>query len=87
MTGRLDRGDEGPDIRGDVGRGMNGEEQPVNPEPYLEGAAYPVRKGELLDRARQQGAPEGVRRLLEGLPDRQYDGIADVSRAIGSLGR
>lgn len=61
-------------------------EQP-NPNPsaiqiqrYLGGIDYPVGKNEVIAAARDAGADEGVLRMLDLLPDRQYEAPIDVSR-------
>jgi len=81
--GRLDEGDDGPDIRGNVGRGDDDEREPADLEPYLLEASYPVRKSDLVEGARRGGAPKHVQEILDRLPDREFQDLYDVSRAVG----
>jgi hypothetical protein len=78
---------EGPDIRGNVDRGgdRDKDRHGAEAEQFLGAVEYPIRKGDLLQRATQHGAPEDVRRLLDKLPDREFGSIVEVSRAIGEL--
>ncbi len=55
---------------------------------FLETVTYPISTRTLLDTARQGGAPEGVLRLVERLPDEVYNDHgalhSDLNRAGGS---
>ncbi len=57
---------------------------------FLETVTYPINSRTLVENARQGGAPEGLLRLLEQLPDEVYkdhSGLhADLNRATGSAG-
>ena len=54
-------------------------------EQYLSGINYPADKEDLLQRARESGAPAEVIDTLEGLPEGTYRSTADVSRGIEKL--
>ena len=57
---------------------------PIDVQKYLGGTNYPADKDALLERAKQQNAPEDVLSLLEGLPEQQYEGPTDVTKAVSS---
>lgn len=50
---------------------------------YLEGIGLPARRGQLIGHARRKKAPREVLEQLEGLADRPYGSMADVTRGIG----
>jgi hypothetical protein len=80
---RMDAGDEGPDPRGNLGRGNDDPSGGVDLQPYFEACRFPARKGDLIDGAARVGAPEHVRDLFRRLPDREYRDVLDLSRAVG----
>ena len=82
---RHEDANEGPDIRGNVGRGRDSDRIGAHAEQYIVDVDYPVRKGELVERAAREGAPEDVRAFLDRLPDAEFETAGDVSRAIGEL--
>ncbi len=47
---------------------------------FLGGIDYPADKQQLLEKARQQGADEEIVKILERLPDQQYESPVTVSR-------
>lgn len=54
-------------------------------QKYLAGMNYPASKKQLAEHAEQQGAPLGVRTVLDALPDDEYSDAAAVSRAVGAV--
>ncbi len=56
----------------------------IEAQKYLSGIDYPATKGDLVERARSQGAGEDVVQALERIPDREYDGPNAVSEEIAS---
>jgi hypothetical protein len=54
---------------------------------YLKGMDYPAGRQDLIGRARQNNAPEGVTTVLERFSDRTYRSAADVSAEFGSEAR
>jgi hypothetical protein len=54
---------------------------------YLGGMNYPAGRQDLIDRARQNNAPEEAITTLEGFNDRTYRSAADVSEEFGSIAR
>ena len=82
----MDVGDEGPDPRGNLDRGTDLPSGGLDLQPYIEACPFPVRKGDLVDRAVRAGAPEHIRDLLGQLPDREFRDVLDLSRAVGRCG-
>ena len=54
----------------------------IEVQKYLSGVDYPASKGELVQHARSQNAPDDVIEALESLPDGEYDGPNRVSSAV-----
>lgn len=50
---------------------------------HLEGIDLPAGRGELIAHARKKDAPKAVLEQLEGLPERSYRTVADVTKGIG----
>lgn len=49
----------------------------------LEGAIFPAWKQDLVARARDNGAEGELREAIESLPERQYDDLSEVAKAVG----
>lgn len=60
-------------------------EAPINLETLLDGMAYPIATVEILDYAQDQDASEEALELLRGLPDREFDSLAEINRHLGRL--
>jgi hypothetical protein len=60
---------------------------PMQVEKYLRGINYPVSKADLIKYARQQGADESIRALLEKMPNQTFDSPASVSKAVAQASR
>lgn len=58
---------------------------PIEIQKHLKGMDYPASKGDLVEHAREQNAPEEVTSVLESLPDRDYGKPTDVTKAVGEL--
>lgn len=54
-------------------------------QAYLGGIDYPKSKQELIDHARNQGAPQEVIDLLQKMEDKQFRAPNDVSQSIDKL--
>ncbi len=54
----------------------------IEAQKYLSGLDYPAGKGEIVERARSQGADEEILGALERIPDREYDGPNAVSEEV-----
>ncbi|TMR91238.1 DUF2795 domain-containing protein [Nonomuraea basaltis] len=50
---------------------------------WLSDTHWPVSKGELLERARSEGAPDRVIDMVDSLPERSYSNMADIAKALG----
>lgn len=58
----------------------------VNPQDiqvYIRGVIYPTTKQEMLDRARENNAPEQVVRIIERLPGDTFEDYSEIMRAFG----
>jgi hypothetical protein len=60
---------------------------PVEVQRFLDGVAYPTRKGDLLREAERKGASRKVRSTLDRLPDKRFKDPTEVSEAVGKLSR
>lgn len=58
---------------------------PIEIQKYLKGEDYPTDKQELVDRARDQGAPDQVVQVLEQLPEQTFDSVTDVTKQLGKI--
>lgn len=54
-------------------------------DEFFVGMNYPLDLWEMLEHARSLGLDRAVVDMLAKLPDRVYDGAADLSRAIGDI--
>lgn len=54
-------------------------------EKFLKGMDFPSDKDGLVERARENGAPDDVLDLLNNLPDQDYHSPIDVSKAISDI--
>lgn len=61
-----------------------GMSNPAMVENYLKGVDYPASKQDLMDKARENGAPDEVMDTLSGLPDQSYDNPTNVTEAMGN---
>ncbi|KQR23839.1 hypothetical protein ASF79_00830 [Agreia sp. Leaf335] len=55
---------------------------PIELQKYLSGVDYPISKNDLLDTARNQGAPDHVVEALESVDQDEFDGPTAVSSAV-----
>jgi hypothetical protein len=67
---------------GDKGRGGTAA-APVQVQKFLSGLDYPVRRQQIIDKAKENGADRQIIAMLERLPDREYEGPSGISREIG----
>ncbi|MFB3764812.1 MAG: DUF2795 domain-containing protein [Methanotrichaceae archaeon] len=54
---------------------------------YIKGVNYPADKGELMNYARRQNAPDDVVRNLDKLPNQSFNSPDDVRRNIEGSSR
>jgi hypothetical protein len=45
---------------------------------FLKGVEFPARQADLVERAKQNGADQGVLEVLSKMPQRDYDNMAEV---------
>lgn len=55
---------------------------PIQVQKFLKGVDYPATKATLIKNAKKLGADENVRRVLEQLPDEEFEAPIDVSQAL-----
>ncbi len=60
---------------------------PVNVTNYLRGIQFPVTRDDLIRHARNQGADDDIIQVLNGMPDRRYNDMADVMGGYGEFGQ
>ena len=67
------------------GRGDPNKASPAAVEHYLKGIHYPASKGDLVEQARSNDAPDDVMHVLDQFEDKEYESTIDVTKEIGSL--
>ena len=55
---------------------------PIQIQKYLSGIEYPASKDDVVSTAEQESAPDDVLEALRAIPEGQYDGPTDVSKAV-----
>lgn len=63
-------------------RGLGGE-SPANVSFHLKGIEMPAKKQDLIQKARQNGAPQEVMQIIEKMPEKTFQTMADVMKAYG----
>jgi len=59
---------------------------PAEVQAYLRGLDYPTNTQNLIDRAKEQGAPQEIIDMLDRLPkDKRFHDPTDVSQAFSEL--
>lgn len=54
-------------------------DRPEQIQNYLSGVTYPAGKDVLVNKARNNNAPEDVMQVLRDMPERQYGGTSEVA--------
>lgn len=67
------------------GRGDPNKASPAAVERYLKGIHYPASKGDLVEQARGNDAPDDVMHVLDQFEDKEYESTVDVTKEIGSM--
>lgn len=57
----------------------------VEVEKYVAGINFPVTKDQLVDHAREKGAPQEVVGFMSEMPERDYVSTMDVARGVGEV--
>lgn len=55
---------------------------PIDIQKALGGVNYPAKKDDLVSNAESSGADGTVLEALRGIPDKEYESPADVSKAV-----
>ena len=58
---------------------------PIQVQKFLSGIDYPAKTQDLVDKAQQEGADQGVVDTLQQMPGDSFNSPNDVSEAIGKL--
>lgn len=58
---------------------------PIQLQKHLKGMKYPASREDLVEHASNNGADDKVLKMLEQIPDEEYETPADVNHAIGEL--
>jgi hypothetical protein len=82
---RGERSKRGGERKGSGRGGSQTKPAPIAVEKYLKGVDFPCNKEELMEHARERGAPEEVQAALARLPDREYESPADISKEMGQI--
>ncbi|HEX2969717.1 MAG TPA: DUF2795 domain-containing protein [Bacteroidales bacterium] len=56
---------------------------PIQVQKYLKGMDYPAAKKDLIDKAKENKAPEEVITMLEQIKSNKFNDPAEVSKALG----
>jgi hypothetical protein len=56
--------------------------EPIEVQKYLSGMNYPATKDQVVEHAKEHGAPDEVMETLGNIPDQEYDGPNRVSQAV-----
>lgn len=64
----------------------SGEQSPINVTHHLKGIDFPAGKQDLVQRAKDNGAPPEVMDKIEAMPDQSYGSMADVMKGFGRTG-
>ena len=86
MSGRLSPG-QGKGVRRQYTNrsGKSGHVSPAIVEKYLVGIQYPAEQKNLVDKARDNEAPDAVMDLLNKLPNKTYTTPIDITKEIGKI--
>ena len=67
-------------------RGLGGH-SPANVTHHLKGIHFPAQKQDLVKQAKKNGAEKDIMDVLNGMPDDEFDSIAEVMKAVGEVER
>jgi hypothetical protein len=54
----------------------------IEVQKALGGISYPATKDQLVEHAQGKNATDDIVKVLQGIPDRKYDGPNEVSKAV-----
>jgi len=58
---------------------------PAQVEKSIKGTHFPAQKQDLIQRARENHANQDVLKVLENMPDKQFNSPVDISKAMGKM--
>ena len=65
-----------------MARGVGGQ-PPSNVQTYLKGVSYPATKEDLVNAAKENGAPKEVLEIVRGFEGEEFGGPQEVMKAYG----
>jgi hypothetical protein len=65
-----------------MARGVGGQ-SPSNVQSYLAGINYPATKDDLIEAAKNNGAPKEIMEVIKGFDEDEYGGPQEVMKAYG----
>jgi hypothetical protein len=60
------------------------DKNPIHVQRFLNGVTYPTNKGDLLQAARKENAPQAVLETLHNMYQEEFDSPADLTRALAN---
>ncbi len=64
-----------------MARGPAGE-SPIDVAHHLKGIRFPAEKQDLVQHAKQNGAPSQAMRAIEAMPEQTYETMADIMKGF-----
>lgn len=61
---------------------MENDTNPIDVQKHLKGIEFPASKDELIEQAQTNNAPEEVMDMLDGIEEKDYQNVAEVSEAL-----
>ncbi|MET9514422.1 DUF2795 domain-containing protein [Streptomyces sp. NPDC002994] len=56
---------------------------PIEMQKSLNGVSYPASKKQIMEKAEKNGAGPEIKEALKGLPEKEYDTPAAISKEVG----
>lgn len=64
---------------------MDQKVSPAELQQYLKGVSYPTSKDDLVSKARENGAPENVVNMIQGMAQEMFNGQQEIMKAYGAM--
>jgi hypothetical protein len=58
---------------------------PANIAKHMKGIDFPADRNQVVNKARDNGAPQEVLDVLEKIPEKSYDNMADLMEGVGKV--
>lgn len=58
---------------------------PIQIQKFLGGLDYPVKKQDIVQKARQKGADDTILQILQKIPDQEYSSPVALSREVSKI--